>query len=207
MPPITLAVIALIISFISLIATIILGAKNYRKSKRDAFIHRRDELSKSISELSNRNSDARQISARYELVVVKKGMLRLRGEQADENLALIPSLRKQREGVDEGIKMVDGQIERLHVLYSHITLETDADEVERLIALARVFSDILKKTNDGYSSVLHILETTNQMIETKIAETEQMLRQIDLDFERAIKKLTNSLPKFESDQPKARLFR
>jgi len=174
----------------------VLGTKNYRKSKKDAFIQRRDELFKSISELTGRNSDAQQISARYELVAVKKAMLPLQGEQAEQNLALIPAINKQREGVEEGIKKWDDNIEKLHLIYSHLTLASDADEVERLISQTRVSSDVLKKANDGYSSILHILEleTTNQMIETRLVETDAKLKQIDLDFERAIKELYEKPP-------------
>jgi hypothetical protein len=184
-----MAIAALIIAFLSLITTVTLGTKNYKKSKRLEFLQRRDHLSQKISELNARNSEARLISARFALVAVKNAGLPLRGEQAERNAALIVSIQKQQEGVDEGIKLWDKQMEDIHFIYSNLTLETDASDVERMITNVQVASDNLKKAYDGYNSVLHILETTNEFMKTNLAELETKLRQIDLDFERGIEKL------------------
>ena len=192
-PAIKVAIGALTISFFSLIGTIInsvFTAKTYKKNRRLEFLQRRDRLSQQISDLNDRNTEFQLISARYKLVAVKNAGLPLRGEQAERNIALIASIKVQREGVEEGMKLWDENIERLHFIYSNLTLETDAPEVERMIAIAQIASDNLKKANIGYSSSLHILETTNELIKTNLAETDEKIRQIDIDFEREIEKLT-----------------
>jgi hypothetical protein len=194
-PAIKVAIGALTIAFFSLIGTIInsvFTAKTYEKNRRLEFLQRRDHLSQKISDLNDRNTEAQLISARYELVAVKNAGLPLRGEQAERNTALIASIKEQREGVENGIKLWDENIERLHLIYSNLTLGTDAPEVERLIAIVQVASDNLKKANSGYSSILHILETTNELIKTNLAEKDEKIRQINIDFERAIEKLNVS---------------
>jgi hypothetical protein len=102
---------------------------------------------------------------------------------------LIASIKELQQNVEKGIKNWDENIEKLHFIYSSLTSETDAAQVERLIALVQVASDSLKKANDSFLSSLHILETTNQIIETKLAETDEKIRQIDLDFGRGMKNL------------------
>lgn len=191
-PAIKVAIAALILSFFGLIGTIInsvFTAKTFKKNRRLEFPQRRDRLSQQISDLNDRNTECQLISARYELVAVKNAGLPLRGEQAERNTALIASIRVQREGVEKGMKLWEENIERLHFIYSNLTLETDAPEVERMIAIVQVASDNLKKANIGYLSALHILETTNELMKTTLAETDEKIRQINLDFERAIEKL------------------
>ena len=182
------AIVALVISVGTLVVTIVSNVKNYKKSKRDAFIQRRDHLFQQILDLNAKNTEAHLISARYEIVAVKNAGLPLRGEQAERNTALIASIKKQGEGVENGMKLLDENIEKLHVICSNLTLETDAPEVERLTALVQVASDNLKKVNSGYSSTLYILETNNELIKTNLAETDEKIRQINLDFERGMKK-------------------
>jgi type II secretory pathway component PulJ len=191
-PAIKIAIGALTISFFSLIGVIInsvFTAKTYKKNRRLEFFQRRDRLSQKISELNDRNTEAQLISARYDLVAVKNAGLPLRGEQAERNTALIASIRELRDGVKNGIKVWDEQIAKLHFIYSNLTLETDAPAVEKMISIVQVALDNLKSIYDGYSSVLHILETTNELIRTNLAETDEKIRQINLDFERAIEKL------------------
>lgn len=176
---------ALIISFFSLIFT----AKTYKKNSRLAFLQRRDHLSQMISDLNSRNTEAHHISARFELVAVKNAWLPLRGEHAEINTALIASIKKLRDGVENGMKLWDENIETLHFIYKNLTLETDAPEVERMITNVQVASDNLKNVNDGYTSSLHILETTNEMTKTILAESDEKIRQINIDFERAMEKI------------------
>jgi len=188
-PAMKVAIAALIISFFNLIGIFInsvFTAKTYKKNRRLEFLQRRDHLSQKISDLNDMNTEFQLISARYELVAVKNAGLPLRGEQAEQNTALIASIKKQREGVEEVMKLCDENIEKLHFIYSNLILESDAPEVERMIAIVHVASDILKKVTNGYSSVLHILETTNELVKTNLAETDEKIRQINLDFERAI---------------------
>jgi hypothetical protein len=187
-----MAIGALIISFVSLIGVIInsvFTVKTYKKNRRLEFLQRRDHLSQKISDLNDRNTEAHMISARYELVAVKNAGLPLRGEQAERNTALVASIKKQREGVENEIKLWDENIEKLQFIYSNLTSETDAPEVERIIAIVQVASDNLKKANNGYSSTLHILETTNELMKTNLAEMDEKIRQLNIDFERAIEKL------------------
>ena len=193
-PAIGVAIGALIVSCFSLIATLISSvytAKTYKKNRRLEFLQRRDRLSQQISALNDRNTEFQLISARFELVAVKNAGLPLRGEQAEENTALIASVRVLREGVEKETKLWDEHIETLHFRYSNLTSETDAPEVERMIAIVQVASDDLKKATEGYSSTLHILETTGEFIKTTLAEADEKMRQIDLDFEKGMEKLTN----------------
>jgi len=107
-PAIKIAIGALIISFLSLIGTIInsvFTAKTYKKNRRLEFLQRRDRFSQQISDLNDRNTEFQLISARYALVAVKNTMLPLRGEQAERNTALIASIHVQREGVENGMKL------------------------------------------------------------------------------------------------------
>ena len=197
-PAIKIAIGALIISFLSLIGTItssVFTAKTYQKNARLEFLQRRDLLSQKISELNNRNTEAQMLSARYALVAVKNAGLPLQGEHAERNTALIASIKKLQEGVEKGIKLWDENIERLHFIYSKLTLETDAPEVERMIAIVQVASDNLTKAHDGESSALHILETSNEIIKTSIAERDETIRQINLDFEKSIEKLNLDVEK------------
>src|ERR1700730_6404229 len=188
-PATYIAIVALVISFGSLVVSIVSAVKNYKKSKRDAFIQRRDHLFQKISDLNAKNTEAHLISARYEIVGVKNAGLPLRGEQAERNAALIASIKELQQNVEKGIKNWDENIEKLHFIYSSLTSETDAAQVERLIALVQVASDNLKKANDSFLSSLHILETTNQIIETKLAETDEKIKQIDLEFGRGTKNM------------------
>ena len=184
------SIAAVIISLISLIATIVLGTKNYRKSKRLEFLQRRDRLSQLISNLNDRNTEFHLLLARYDIVAVKSAGLALEGEQAERNLALIASFKKQRADMEEGMKNWEKHIERMHSLYSNLTQETDAPAVEALISIVQVASDNLKKANDGYNSVLHVLETTNTFIKTTLDERDEKLRQIDRDFEQGMREFS-----------------
>ena len=184
-PAIMIAIGALLISFINSVFTV----KTYKKNRRLEFLQRRDHLSQKISDLNDRNTEAHLISARYELVAVKNAGLPLRGEQAEQNTALIASIKEQREGVENWIKLWDANIEKLHFIYNNLTLETHAPVIERVIDIVQVASDDLKKANNSYSATLHVLETTNEFIKTTLAEADEKIRQINLDFERAIEKL------------------
>jgi vacuolar-type H+-ATPase subunit I/STV1 len=116
--------------------------------------------------------------------------------------ALIASLNKQREGVEQRIQLWDENIERIRLLYNKFTSETHAPELEELIAIVQLSSDNLKKTSHGYSATLYVLETTNEFIKSNLAErdekirqinreTDEKIRQINRDFETGIEKLKN----------------
>ena len=188
-PAIKIALGALIISFFSLIVSSVFTAKTYQKNARLEFLQRRDHLSQKISDLNNRNTEAQLLSARYALVAVKNAGLPLQGEHAEQNTALIARIKKVQEGIEKTIELWDENIQRLHFIYGKLTLETDASEVERLIAIVQVASDNLKKANDSDSAALHILETTNEFIKTSLAERDEKIRQINLDFDKAVEKL------------------
>ena len=126
-------------------------AKTYKKNRRLEFLQRRDHLSQKISDLNDRNTEAQLISARYELVAVKNAGLTLQGEHAERNVALTASIKKLQEGIEKGIKLWDENIQMLHFKYSKLTLETDAPEVERMIAIVQVALDNLKSLGSGLS--------------------------------------------------------
>jgi hypothetical protein len=90
---------ALVISLISLIVTLILGTKNYRKSKRLEFFQRRDLLSQKISELNIENSQMHLISARYEMVVQKFRSMRGTGEETERINNQITSIKRLQERI------------------------------------------------------------------------------------------------------------
>jgi hypothetical protein len=127
-----IASIALIFSSISCIIAI----KAYRKSRRTEFLQRRDLLFQAISNLNDRNTEFQLISARYGIVAAKNEGLPLQGEQAERNMALIASIKVQREGVEEGIKLWDENIAKLHLIYSTLILESDAPAIEKMITNA-----------------------------------------------------------------------
>jgi hypothetical protein len=191
-PAIKVALAALTISLFSLIITFVnsvYSAKTYKRNRRLEFLQRRDLLSQKISALNDRNTEFQLISARFETVAVKNSGLAVRGEHVEQNAAIIGSIKRLREGVETGIALWDENIEKLYVKYNSLTRETDAPEVEKMIDLVNVASDNLKKAYNGYSSTLHILESNNEWLKTTLAELDQKLRQIDIDFEGAIEKL------------------
>ncbi|MGK2914753.1 MAG: hypothetical protein ACSLE5_09940 [Porticoccaceae bacterium] len=203
-PAIKVAIGALSIAIFTLIVAIINSvfiAKTYKKSRRLEFLQRRDHLSRKISDLNDKNNEAQMISARYKLVELKQTMLPLQGEQAEQNTALIASIKKQREGLEMEIKLWDERNETLQLLFSNLTLETHAPGAERMIAFVQVVSDNLTKFYSIYLSALHILETTNELTKTTLAKRDADIRQINLDadakkrqinldYERAIEKLS-----------------
>jgi hypothetical protein len=184
-PAIVVAIGALIVSFLNSAFT----AKTYKKNRRLEFLQRRDHLSQKISDLNDRNTEAYLISARYALVAARNAGLPLQGEQAERNTALIASISQQQEGVEKGMRLWDANIEKLHFIYSHLESEADGVEVERLIAIVQVASDNRKKAHNGYSSVLHILETTNEMVKANVAESDAKIRQINLDTDEKIRQI------------------
>jgi hypothetical protein len=193
-PAMGVAIGALIISLLSSIATLlnsVFTVKTFRKNRRLEFLQRRDRLAQLISDLNVRNTEFQLISARYEIVALKRTGLRLQGEDAEQNRALIAAIKVQQKGVDEGIKRWDELIATQHLIYSHLTLGTDAPAIEKMIANVQVASDNLKHASVGYAATLHILEGANEFLKTTLAEAEEKIRQINLDYERAVEKLTS----------------
>jgi hypothetical protein len=189
-PAVCVAIVAVGIAFGSLTVAIIgcvIAARSYRKSKRLEFFQRRDQLFATISDLNAKNSEAYLISAKYEIVAVKNASLGLSGEQAERNAAIIAGIKEIREKMEKGTKNWDENIEQLHALCSSLTPKTDTARIENLIAMVQVASDDLKKYNDISLSSLHILESTNSIIKTSLAEFDEKIRRIDLDFEKAIR--------------------
>jgi hypothetical protein len=189
-PAICVAIVAAGIALGSLIVAIIgcvIAARSYKKSKRLEFFQRRDQLFATISDLNAKNSEAHLISAKYEIVAVKNASLGLSGEQAEKNEAIIAAIKEIRKKMEQGTKNWDENIEQLHAICSSLTPKTDTARIENLIAMVRVASDDLKKCNDISLSSLHILENSNSIIKDSRAEFDEKMRQIDLDFEKAIR--------------------
>jgi hypothetical protein len=189
-PALCVAIVAAGIALGSLIVAIIgcvIAARSYRKSKRLEFFQRRDQLFATISELNAKNSEAHLISAKYEIVAVKNASLGLRGEQAAKNEAIITSIKEIRKKMEQATKNWDENIDQLHAICRNLTPKTDAARIENLIAMVRVASDDSKKYNDISLSSLHILENSNSIIKDSLAEFDEKMRQIDFDFEKAIR--------------------
>jgi hypothetical protein len=187
-PAITIAIGALIISIINSVYT----AKTYKKSRRLEFLQRKDRLIQKISDLNDRNTEAHLISAKYRLVAVKIAGLPLRGEQAEQNTVHVASLKNTIDNIEKGIKIWDEEIEKLHVINHNLTLETDAPEVEKMIALVQIASDRLKHSNEELSSFLFFQETNTEYISTKLTEMyaiEKEMIQINIEYEREMAKL------------------
>jgi hypothetical protein len=190
-PAIMVATAAVIVSLFNSAFT----AKTYKRNRRLEFLQRRDYLSQKIADLNARNTEAHLIAARFALIAVRNAGLPLQGKQAEQNADLIASIMKQQEGVKSGMHLWGDNIEKLHFIYSNLTLETDAPEVERMIAIVQVASDNLKTTNDGYASVLHILETTSELIKTNLFVLDEKVRQINLDADERMKQISLDLQK------------
>jgi hypothetical protein len=189
-PAVCVAIAAAGIALGSLTVAIIgcvIAARSYKKSKRLEFFQRRDQLFATISDLNAKNCEAHLISAKYEIVAVKNASLRLSGEQAEKNAAIIAAIKEIRKKMEKGAKNWDENIEQLHAMCSSLRPKTDTDHIENLIVMVQVASDDLKKYNDISLSSLHILEDTNSIIKTSLAEFDEKVRQIDLDFEKAIR--------------------
>jgi len=182
-----IAIGALIISFLSLIFT----AKTYKKNRRLEFLQRKDHLSQKISELNDTVSQTHHISATLGLVVLEKTLLPLSGEQAEQNTAQIASLNETRDRIEDQTKLWEEFIASLHLIYSNLNLESDSPKVEKMIAITQIGSDKLKNIHDAYISSLHTIETTNELTKTILTERDEKIRHINIDFERAMEKLSN----------------
>jgi hypothetical protein len=196
-PAVCVAIIAAGIALGSLIVAIIgcvIGTKSYKKSKRLEFFQRRDQLFAKISDLNAKNSEAHLISARYEIVAVAMASLGLRGEQAEKNMAQIARIKELLKNIEKGATNWDENIEQLHSICIALTPTTDAARVENLIAMVQVSSDDLKKCNEIFLSSLHVLENNNLVLKASLAEFDERIKQIDLDFEKAIREFNEKSP-------------
>ena len=159
------AIAALVISFLSVLGVFInslITFKTYKNNRRLEFLQRRDHLAQKISDLNAKNAECHLISARFEIVAVKKALLPLRGEEAERMAEVIASLKRTRDGIEASIKLWDKMIQQLHVAYSILTLESDAPAVDRWIADVQAVSDNLKTANDViYLVCTYSKRTTN----------------------------------------------
>lgn len=181
-----MAIAALVIAFISLIATIVLGTKNFRKSKRDAFIQRRDHLFQAISQLNAKNSETRLSGARFTTMATAKDSLPSTSKYDEGNKALVADIRTLAKTIQSQAEVWDEKNEKFHSLCAGYTSEKDAENVEELIAIVQLASDNMKRTNEIYLSTLHILETTNPQVAIDLAELRKMEIQLaELEQEKA----------------------
>jgi hypothetical protein len=182
-----IALAALAISVISLLATLILGVKNYKKSKQLEFFQRRDHLFDKISELSTRNSEARFFSARYEIVRLKKLSLVIVGSDKEETEKQCASIEAIIETLEQKIKQRTDVFESLYPRYEHLSPK-DPSLVEDLIALVQVVSDSIKHINDAHLATLYALEENLPLMKENLTEINKLkIRQAELELERAIK--------------------
>jgi hypothetical protein len=193
----TTAIVAIIISFLSfIIATIscVIAVKNYKKSKRLEFFQRRDQLFNKISELNVKNSEARLLAARYEVVALENEALLLDPEYKERNKALVASIREVRNGVEEGTKGWNGLIETLHSMCSSITLNTDPEFIEKLMVRVQEMLTTVTQYNEGSLSALHILESTNPIFMPNIERLQKLIQQDKIELEKAMKELNEKAP-------------
>lgn len=194
-------ILSMIVAIISLIVAIIgcvIAVKSFKKSKRLEFFQRRDQLFEKISDLNAKNSEAKLISARYELVAFTRDSLGLSEEQAEKNTALIASIKESGKIIEKIAKNWDEYIEQIHSIYISLTPKTDAARVEKLIAMVQIASDDTKKYNDINLSSLHILENINPITEERKRRInlhyDEEVRRINLDLEKAIREFNEKSP-------------
>jgi hypothetical protein len=170
----TTAVVAVAISVISLVATIVLGTKNYRKSKKLEFFQRRDQLFQTISNFNAKNSETRLSGARFTIIATEKATQPLPTKHEETNKALVADIRTLAKTIQEQAEVWDNNFARFHGLCAGYISEKDAEAVEELIAIVQLASDNIKRVNEIYLSTLHILETTNPQMATDLAEMHKM---------------------------------
>lgn len=186
-----IAIIATIISFISLIVAVItclISVQNYKKSKRLEFFQRRDQLFAKISDLNAKNSEAHLISARFGIVLLNRASQPLMDEKhAEENKTQMASIKKLVENIDLVTNHSEVLIKQLHSICSSLAPKTDPTRVENLIAMVQTASDEAKQCNEVYLSSLHTLETTDPMLRASVAKLHELeIRRAELDLEKAI---------------------
>jgi hypothetical protein len=170
--------------------------KNYKKSKRIEYFQRRDHLFEKISELNIRNSEAQFISARYEIVRLKKLSLIIEGGDAEETKKQCASIEAIIEGIEGIVKQRANIIESLHSTYEHLTFKTDAILVENLIALVKVVSDDVKKHTDAHLATLHSLEENFPLMKDNLTQMNQLkTQQAELELELVMKRLNEKASK------------
>jgi hypothetical protein len=181
---------ALLIALISLLVTIILGTKNYKKSKRLEYFHRQDHLFDKISELNATNSETRLISARYEIIRLKKLSLIIQGDDAEETNKQCDDIKEIIADKERTVAQRNDIIEGLHSIYKHLTSKTDATLVEQLIALVQVVSDKAKQNNDAHLATLHAFEESFPLMRDNLTEMNELkTRHAELKLEQAMKEL------------------
>ncbi|HKO98041.1 MAG TPA: hypothetical protein VJU86_13670 [Pyrinomonadaceae bacterium] len=173
-----MAFAALIIAIISLISTVVLGTKNYSKSKRHEFFQRRDHCFQAISNFNAKNSETRLSGARFTTIATEKASTAVPQKYEELNKTLIVNIRTLATNIQSQAEEWDNQIERLHKLCAGYTSVKDAENIEEVIAIAQLSSDQIKRINEIYLSTLHILETTNPKMETDLAEMRKMELQL-----------------------------
>ena len=165
-----IAIIALIISFIGLIGTIINSVfiiKNFKKSKRDVFFQRRDQLFQNISELSTTSSEAHRISARYEMVIQNLVSVRMEGEPKTRIENHLASIKRSQENLKLRTNHWDEVIEALYFKCNRLK-STEAAELEKLIPVVRSNTDSLKRDNERHFTSLHIFEGINPLLKADV---------------------------------------
>jgi hypothetical protein len=187
-----MAIAALVIALISLISTIVLATKNYRKSKRLEFFQRRDKLFQAISEFNTKNSETRLSGARFTIMAITKDSTPTPKHYEEGNKALVAGIRTLAKNIESQAEDWDEKTKRFHSLCAVYTSEKHAENVEELIAIVQLGSDTIKRTNEIYLSTLHILETTNPKMEADLAQLRKMEMQlVELELEQKQKALNS----------------
>lgn len=175
---------ALVIALISLIATIVLGTKNYRKSKRLEFFQRRDHCFQKISDLHVKISAGRILVARYEVIAMENNSLLIDQRYDERSKDLVARIRAAKNGLELSVDEWTKLAEDFYQECAGFTPK-DIDQVERLIAIVQGAFDSTTQANEGSLSALHILESANPIYLASMERIEKRYQQTKLEIEEA----------------------
>ena len=163
--------------------------KSFKKSKRLEFLQRRDKLFDKVSELSTRNSEARFLSARYELVRLNKFSLLPHGGNKEETEKSCAGIAALIESLEQQVKDRTGVIAVFHSSFEHLSLK-DASLVAGLIASVQIVSDGIKQLNDAHLATLQYLEENLPLTKDNLIERNKVkVWQAELELEIAMRQL------------------
>lgn len=180
------AIAALIISSLSLIATIILGAKNYRKSQRLEFFQRRDQLFAKISELNNKVSQLLLYVARYEVAAMKNESLSLDSEFKKRSNLIVTAVRAERIKIEDSLKQWSDLITELQSVASRFTPGPGTELIESLMATVQGCSNTLTQMNEGYSAAVLILDDIAPHLVANMEQIQKQLQEEKSEMKKAI---------------------
>lgn len=155
-------------------------------------MQRRDQLLLKISDLNEKSSEVRLISARFEIVLIDKVSSPVVDDTHSEELKIqIARIKELRGNLEVEANHWEETIHQLHSVCSNLTMKTDPTVIEDLIAKVQIASDDIKKSNGVYLASLHTLETTDPMLRASVDRIHELkIRQAELNLEESIREIT-----------------